>query len=460
MLMKILFISYLYQPSNKIGAVRPTNMSRWLAEFGHDVTVLTNNSQVTTEKGNAKVCAVEHSPLILRGQEKIASVVRARRNAGIEPQGYAVPTAEERKQSLFSKKAFRLFRLWAWDWVQQMDWFFRCRRFCREHLKKDFDVIISSYGPLGSLLLGRWARKKNYAQTWVADMRDPVANAMQGKLVQKYSRGLERSVLRRADRVACVSVGEAEHFTQELSGAEKKLVVIENGFEVSSGVKAATDDGVLRIAYTGMLYLGLSDFSAVFRAVSHLQKRGAVPSGGIEIHYAGPQGVEFLKGAAENDCRDSAVNHGVLPRGEALVLQQKADVLCALSWNTKKAQGILTGKFFEYLRAEKPVLSVVSGEVPEAELSCRVREMNLGFAYEYAAPEDEALCAFLYQAWQCKAARKPVAFDPVREKVLEYRYDNRTRRMEKLCLEALGERDGEEFPLSEPQIHRGERKIH
>ena len=41
--MKILFISYLSQPSDRIGAVRPSNLVRWLAELGHELTFVTSN---------------------------------------------------------------------------------------------------------------------------------------------------------------------------------------------------------------------------------------------------------------------------------------------------------------------------------------------------------------------------------------------------------------------------------
>ena len=85
----------------------------------------------------------------------------------------------------------------------------------------------------------------------------------------------------------------------------------------------------------------------------------------------------------------------------------------------------------------KPVLSLCSGSVPHAELTRRVREMRVGFGYEYAEPDDAALRAFLQSAAEDKAAGKGVSLNPDQAKVLDYRYDNRARRMAEICRAAL-----------------------
>lgn len=440
--MRILFISYLFQPHHEIGAVRPSNLCRWLAEFGHEVTVITNNPRGAEAAGKTRVCAVGHSRLVARYQAKLAERAQARREAGEKPHGYGLPAAAEQKRGRLPREAFYLFRVWAWDWVCQADWTLRCRRYMRRHLRKEYDVILSSFGPLGSLFTGSWARRRGYAPRWIADMRDPVANDMELPAAYRYSLRLERRTLRQCSRLAAVSEAVAEHFRLLARTPEeaRKPVVIENGFEAGDPQGAAPLDGVLRIAYTGQLYAGRSDPSALFEAVRELTETGAVPPGGVEIHYAGKDGYDFREAARRQNAERFVREHGMLPRGEALALQEQSDILCVLAWNTRQSQGILTGKFWEYLRAGKPVLSIVSGEVPDAELSCRVREMRLGFAYEYAAggAEDARLRAWLQEAWRCKSGGRPVPFDPDRQKVLEYRYDNRARRMEEVCLACAG----------------------
>ena len=328
----------------------------------------------------------------------------------------------------------------------QMDWFFQCKKYCRKNLKKDYDLILSSYGPFGSLWLGSWLRRKGYGRVWVSDMRDPIVNNMQEKIINRYSRWLERRMLRTAERVVCVSVGEADYFRRIARNdrIRKKIFTVENGYEPAEEKQDALADKVLRITYTGMLYLRKSDFTAVLESVGQLLEEGAVSAGGIEIHYAGPQGSEFADAAEKAGVAKAAVNHGMLPRPEALALQQRSDILCVLGWNDHDAQGHLPGKFWEYLRAEKPILSVVSGNLANAELTRRVRELNVGFAYEYITDREDApqMREYLLSCWRQKQAGKALSYEPDREKVLDYRYDNRTRRMETILREALEEKGG------------------
>jgi len=437
--MRILFISYLFQPNSRIGAVRPSNMARYLAEFGHDVTVLCCNEQGQQAAETASLYHVDHSRWIRRGREKVAATVKARHTAGIKPQGYSVKQSQQVANSQKLKNAFRVFRVWAWDWLQQVDWFFQCKRFCRENLKKDFDVILSSYGPYASLWLGAWARRKKYAPVWVSDLRDPIVNSVFPDLVNHYNRAIERNMLRRADKAVCVSDGVLEHYRKSLPSRQHKLICLENGFECGVTENTAPADGVLRIGYTGGLYTDRSDFTALLQAMSRLTAGGRVPPGGMELHYAGPHSQEFMGQVELCGMEQAVVNHGMLQRQEALAVQSSSDILCVLSWNTQEAQGILTGKFWEYLRAEKPVLSLVTGDVPGAELTRRIGEMQLGFGYEYCDPDDRGLEDFLYHVWQSKSRGEAIPFTPVREKVLDYRYDNRARYMETICMNAISE---------------------
>ena len=445
--MKILFISYLSQPHDWIGAVRPTNMSCWLAELGHEVTLVTENPRAREAVGKAEVLVVRHSRVIQMGIDKLAARAAARKAAGVKPHAYAAPAENGVRRKIFTKEMFYTVRIWVWEWLCQQDWAWRCRRALRRDKRRDYDAIISSFGPLGSLLAGRWARRKGLGRVWLADMRDPIANNYQFPLFKAYSRALERQTVRRCDRLIVMSDGAVGYFRAAASNPRNadKVTLLENGYEYGTVEDTAPADGVLRIGYTGRFYPGRSDFTAALEAAAELTKSGRVPAGGIQIHYAGQNGHEFMEAVKTCHAEFAAVDHGLVPRDEAVALQSRCDILCVLSWNTRDSQGILTGKFWEYLRARKPVLSLVTGDVPQAELTCRVRDMQLGFAYEYVQPEPEQLQEYLYSAWLAKSRGEKNGFSPDWDKVLDYRYDNRARRMETIALDALRERGNGEL---------------
>jgi len=444
--MKILFISYLSQPSNRIGAVRPSNLVRWLAEFGHEVTLITANPEAVEASGEASVHPVVHSALIQKGMQKLALRTQMRKEAGVKPHSYVSAVSAETKKRRFTKEYFYTVRLWLWTWLCQWDWTLRSRCYMKKNLTKDYDVVVSSFGPLGSLYAGCWARKKKYAKAWIADFRDPVEQDLQPGVIRFYSRCLEKRALHLCDRLLTVSEGESEHFrslTNNVKLAEK-ITLLENGFECGTVVNEAPADEVLRIVYTGQLYEGRQDFGPLFYAVADLISNGELPQGCVEIHYAGPHDREFLARAEECGAIACVRSHGMLAREDAVSLQGRADVLCVLSWNTENSQGILTGKFFEYLRASKPILAVLTGAVPEAELTRRVRNMNLGFSYESACREkdDPRLREWLKSAWTQKKNHGKVDYDPVWAQVVKYRYDGRAKLLAMFCEDVLEARGG------------------
>ena len=64
-----------------------------------------------------------------------------------------------------------------------------------------------------------------------------------------------------------------------------------------------------------------------------------------------------------------------LPHSEVIIEQKKSKVLLLLVNNTKNAEGILTGKFYEYMSANVPVLAI--GPV-KGDLATQITETGVG----------------------------------------------------------------------------------
>ena len=56
---------------------------------------------------------------------------------------------------------------------------------------------------------------------------------------------------------------------------------------------------------------------------------------------------------------------GPLTRAQSIALQQQADILVLLESGDPEVKGILTGKVFEYLATDKPILLLGPGEGSE-----------------------------------------------------------------------------------------------
>jgi hypothetical protein len=129
----------------------------------------------------------------------------------------------------------------------------------------------------------------------------------------------------------------------------------------------------LRIVYTGLIYPGRRDPSALFAAIAAL---GAERSG-VEVAFYG----QDLRGVAESAQRHGVAGcvtvHGNVPHTESLRAQQQADVLLLLLWDDPREAGVYTGKLFEYVGSSRQVLAVGSSTGVAADL---LRTRALGVA--------------------------------------------------------------------------------
>jgi glycosyltransferase involved in cell wall biosynthesis len=58
--------------------------------------------------------------------------------------------------------------------------------------------------------------------------------------------------------------------------------------------------------------------------------------------------------------------HGFVPYRESVALQRDADYLLFLDWTDTRAEGVLTGKLFEYLASGRPILALGARKDSEA----------------------------------------------------------------------------------------------
>ena len=139
--------------------------------------------------------------------------------------------------------------------------------------------------------------------------------------------------------------------------------VITNGYDPED-IKSIdeTNSPYFNINYTGQLYLGRSNLSPVFEVLKKLTNSNAVSKEKIRFEYAGNGYQLVYSMASKYGMEDILINHGVVNREKSLKIQKNSKILVLASWNTKKEKGILTGKFFEYMMMDKPIIAAISGD--------------------------------------------------------------------------------------------------
>jgi len=275
------------------------------------------------------------------------------------------------------------------------------------------DVVVTT-SPPGSVHLVGAAVKRATGVKWVADLRDSLVahphRRSESALVrakEKGHEGVARLVAKTADAIVTVSDAIADE-TRALEPVGP-VVPIANGSDF--------DD------FAGLEYRRGARFR-ITHAGSFFGKRDPRPFL-TALQRSDPEIVARFLGDFRSSDREWAETLGLgdrlelipyAPRRVSLELQRDSDALLLLIPEAGgRGRGVLSGKVFESLAAERPILAVVPPDGAAADL---IRETGAGVV---AAPEDvdaiAAALADLHGRWRASALEAPPLSDEWRERL-------------------------------------------
>lgn len=274
------------------------------------------------------------------------------------------------------------------------------------------DVIFSTSAPYTGHLVA-WVIHRVTGIPWVADFRDEWSNNPHGdqpRLVRALNRRAERAVTRRAVQVIAV----ADYF--RIAGAPpERVTVIPNGVDeddIGDPVPQEPAAGDrLRLSHVGTLY-GDRDCAPVLAALRRLVADGRLDPDSIELRIVGNDWLERL----DEQVPVRLSRTGYVDHHAAVTEMRRADALLFYVAPTSLAP---SGKIFEYLASERPILCVAH---PDNLASRLVREWDAG---PWAAPDDaDGIEEAILTLVACRRAGTLAAMPEVRRRTLE-RYSRR-----------------------------------
>lgn len=434
--MDILIITTYYPPDTAVAAVRPYMLAKYLTQRGHKVTVLRSgefyNSASDFFDMDIPVRVISYlgpdSPAerYARGEQKVFFVVEAKRRIGFLPEWIRKPVSAVYNTCMRPVRFKRMQENVARKVEMQKKALDTMRD---EH----FDVVFSTYGQQENIEAGQYASKL-FGCKLVQDFRDALASQMlYNKREYRYLKRIQDDAIAHADGVTAVSEG----LRQELIGGMEKPcenITLYNGFEPIG--RTETEDNcekdLFTFCYTGVLHGASRDFTPLLRALRTLADGGRIDPEKIRLHYAGRDFDILLAIAQKTGLESILVNHGYVGRAEAAALQNMSDIFLVLSWNRKDSQGILTGKFYEGIRAKKPILSLISGDLPNSELNILNEQYRYGFCYEASreAEQFDSLCDYLANSYTEKMKCGKVQHEVNPQLEARFRYDNIAQQLE------------------------------
>ena len=380
--MRVLLVTMYFPPSGGGGVARPTKLAGHLADLGFEVHVL----------------APDDSKWLYRDDElAIPTNVEVHRAKYVGPRG-RLPAEELhgldgldralRQAGLFSRRLLVPDEFVSWGLTAIP----AARRIVRE---KEIDVLVTTSPPASVNLIGA-AVKQVTGVYWVADLRDSVAanpdrrvDRLAVRMKEQAQEGVAKLVARWADAV--VTISDAISSEMRVLGAER-VETIPNGcdFEDFEGLEYHPHDR-FRITHTGT-FLGHRDPRPFLTALAEVE-------GDVVARFVGglrSSDREFAEGLGLAD-RIEEIEH--VPRQAALELQRDSDALLLLLPEAGgRGKTVPSGKIYEYLAAERPILAAVPTDGVAAEL---VRRANAGVV---VAPDDvpalKAAIAGLRARWE------------------------------------------------------------
>jgi hypothetical protein len=220
------------------------------------------------------------------------------------------------------------------------------------------DAIISSSSPVTCHIIAKELKNK-HKLPWVADLRDlwTQNHAYPYSILRRMiERRLELETLRHADALVTVTPLWAEKL-RDLHKREE-VYTITNGFDPERlGEEKIDLTSKFTITYTGQIYRGRQDPSKLLIALRDLIDDGTIELEDIEVRFYGPED-ELLAGEIEK-YRLSAIvkQYGVVSREVAFKNQRESHLLLILYWENPQEKGWYPLKIFEYLAAQRTILS-------------------------------------------------------------------------------------------------------
>lgn len=353
--MRILIIAHDFPPLNSSASRRPYSWARAWSALGHDVQVLTTAKYATDGRADL---ALDCGGF---GVREVPYLPLARISAGPAGAGAAGGAPPSLLFDLVRRSTRRLrLGLGIYTQTTMLAWRALLRAALRMHAERRFDFVISTSGPeVCTIVAHAFARRTG--TPWIADYRDLwfAEFAVQRYAFTTWSVGVMNArMLRLATAASTISEGLAGYLKRV---TDRPVLLSYNGYlEEAPGGELARPwrDSMRHLVYTGNFYPDKRDPESLFGALRELLAIDPRLHQRLRLDLYGPAEDWVQAKIAAHGLQPVVRVHGMVAYQESLSAQRAADALLFVDWMDARAEGVLTGKLFEYLSSGRPILCV------------------------------------------------------------------------------------------------------
>ena len=235
-------------------------------------------------------------------------------------------------------------------------------RFLLKYLREHHVNVIISTGPPHSMHLIALKLKEQLHIPWLADFRDPWTDIDYYKEMKisnyadKKHKELEMKTITTCD--AMVVVSPEMKINYEMMGG-KNVQLITNGFDPDDlGSDQAIMDTRFSISHIGALPPSFN-LKGLWQVLSELRETLPGFEKNLVIRLVGKVDDSVIDDLSAKNLEKLVELPGYVTHDKAAnFMKQSAVLLLVINQNSPNARGILTGKFFEYLAARRPILAI------------------------------------------------------------------------------------------------------
>ncbi|MEG6612754.1 glycosyltransferase [Pseudoclostridium thermosuccinogenes] len=404
---KVLFIAYYFPPIGSSGVQRSLKYVKYLKQYGWDPIVVTvkndDSNTIFTKKDETFLNEIPDETQIVRidmptsiSSNHIKEVIDLAcgliNDKGLKEEYF---NYIEKYKTLDFILRPDVYILWANNVIKQIE---KCVDF------DDIDIIYTTSSPYSDHVAGFFL-KQHYNKPWVADFRDEWSNncyARRNKndIIYKFDYSMEEKIVNYADKIITTTPLSSDNYRNIFNLDNEKVITITNGYDEDDfqNLEIISNNDKFTMIHNGVLY-SVRTPETFFQAVSNLLKKGLIDKNKFKI-YMGPTDDDdrWKKLSKELLLEDNIEFLGYLNHKDSLRLAAKVDSLLLIVGSEKRTGAVYPGKLFEYLRLNKPILSLspIGGVVDKL-----IKDLDRGFNIEFLDVEGiEKAYLNMYQMWK------------------------------------------------------------
>ena len=286
--------------------------------------------------------------------------------------------------------------------------------------------IYSSFRPLADHIIAYNLKLMFPKLKWIADFRDlPVDQYRKNTIFPAFQWKIIRMLMSRANIKTTVSEGLKRRFIDKIGKTE---VLLNGIYEIFKPSQIERRDK-FTILYTGSLYPEFGKPSFLFEALRSLLDKQLISDNSFSLEYAGKDSLVWNEWIAEYGLNEISCFLGELTSSESVKFQFSSHILLLVTWAGEEHTGILTGKLFEYLATENPILAVINGE-KDPEIETIFDDLNAGNVfYEGDRNTIEEFILMYYTQWLNTGK---TSHSPCRERFDKHSWNSREKQLKEL----------------------------